>query len=49
MTRLSSFLGWSEAAFTKLREFWKCSIKPVDEQHGWFFQIVFELMDAALT
>ena len=41
-------LELSESAFAKLREFGN-SLKPVDEQNGWFFQIVFELMDATLT
>jgi Family of unknown function (DUF5677) len=42
------YLIKSDAAFLKLREFGN-SLKPVDEAHGWFFQIVFELIDAALT
>jgi hypothetical protein len=41
-------LKLSEAAFARLREFGN-SLKPVDETNGWFFQIVFELMDATLT
>lgn len=35
-------------AFIQLKEFGE-SLKPVDEENGWFFQIVFELMDATLT
>jgi hypothetical protein len=37
-----------ETAFTQFREFGN-SLKPVDEKNGWFFQIVFELMDATLS
>lgn len=38
----------SEAAFAQLREFGS-GLRPVDEESGWFFQIVFELIDAALS
>ncbi len=41
-------LKLSDAAFAQLREFGS-SLRPVDEKHGWFFQIVFELMDATLS
>lgn len=41
-------LKLSEAVFAQLKEFGN-SLRPVDEKNGWFFQIVFELMDAALS
>jgi len=41
-------LKLNDAAFAKLRKFGN-NLKPVDEKNGWFFQIVFELIDAALT
>jgi hypothetical protein len=41
-------LKLGEAAFAKLREFGN-SLKPGDENNNWFFQIVFELMDATLS
>jgi hypothetical protein len=41
-------LKLSETAFAQFREFGN-SLRPVDETNGWFFQIVFELMDATLS
>jgi hypothetical protein len=41
-------LKLSETAFSQFREFGN-SLRPVDEKNGWFFQIVFELMDATLS
>lgn len=38
-----------EAAFVKFKQLGNSLPKPVDEKNGWFFQIVFELMDAALS
>lgn len=38
----------TDIAFTQFRDFGS-SLKPVDEKNGWFFQIVFELMDASLS
>jgi hypothetical protein len=40
--------GAADATFAQLREFGN-GLRPVDEKNGWFFQIVFELMDAALS
>jgi hypothetical protein len=37
-----------ETVFIQFREFGS-SLKPVDEKNGWFFQILFELMDATLS
>ncbi len=37
-----------EAVFTQFRGLGG-SLKPVDEKNGWFFQVVFELMDATLS
>jgi hypothetical protein len=37
-----------EAVFTRFRELGS-SLKPVNEANGWFFQVVFELMDATLS
>jgi hypothetical protein len=42
------YLARSDASLIKLREFGN-SLKPVDEPTAWFFQIVFELIDATLT
>lgn len=42
------YLDKSDAAFLQLKEFGN-SLKPVDEPRGWFFQVVFELIDATLT
>lgn len=41
-------LNLIEAVFAKLRHFGS-TLKPVDEKNGWFFQIVFELIDSALS
>jgi hypothetical protein len=41
-------VGLIETAFAQFREFGN-SLKPIDEKNGWFFQIVFELMDATLS
>jgi hypothetical protein len=41
-------LKLSDAAFAKLGELGN-ALRPVDEENGWFFQIVFELMDASLS
>ena len=38
----------SEAAFAQLKAFGN-GLKPVDEKSTWFFQIVFELIDATLS
>jgi len=37
-----------QKAFSQLNKLGN-EIKPVDEQNGWFFQIVFELIDATLS
>ncbi len=37
-----------ESAFIQLKQFGG-SLKPVDEKNGWFFQIIFELMDATIS
>jgi hypothetical protein len=37
-----------EAAFARLKELGG-DLRPVDEKNGWFFQIVFELVDATLS
>jgi|SRR6266700_804873 len=37
-----------ETVFNQFRAF-RNSLKPVDEENGWFFQIVSELMDATLS
>lgn len=37
-----------EKIFSQFRDFGS-SLKPVDEENGWFFHILFEIMDAALS
>jgi len=37
-----------QKAFAQFKQFGN-TIKPVDEKNGWFFQIVFELIDATLS
>jgi hypothetical protein len=37
-----------ETVFAQFREFGS-SLKPVDGKNGWFFHIIFELMDASLS
>jgi hypothetical protein len=41
-------LGLIEKAFLQLKQFGN-GLKPVDEKNAWFFQIVFELIDATLS
>jgi hypothetical protein len=41
-------LAASHAAFGKLKEFGE-SLKPIDKQTTWFWQILFELIDSAMT
>jgi hypothetical protein len=37
-----------ETVVTQFKQFGS-SLKPVDEKNGWFFQIIFELMDATVS
>lgn len=43
-----SYVRLSDKAFLQLKSFGN-SLKPIDEEKGWFFQIIFELIDATLT
>jgi len=44
----SAYLESAEKAFLKLKQFGN-GLRPVDVPNGWFFQIVFELIDATLS